>query len=80
MQRARRKAGLPPDRVLYLLRHRFSVLGIKRKVHMKVLAELLGHRSVAMLDRVYANIAGDLALLDEGLQQMFAPAKKGGAA
>jgi len=45
-----------------------------------VLAELLGHRSVAMLDRVYANIAGDMGVLDQALQHMFAQAEKGGTA
>jgi integrase len=77
MQRARKVAGLKSNVALYTLRHGFTVAGIKKNVHMKVLAEILGHKGVAMVDKVYGSIGGDVDLLHDGLQQIFDPRANG---
>jgi site-specific recombinase XerD len=71
MQRTRRRAGLPPEVALYRLRHAFAVEGVRRRIHLKVLAEAMGHRGTAMIDRWYANISEDIPLLLEATKTMF---------
>jgi len=55
-QRLLREAGLPPMR-LHDLRHGAASMMVAQGVHMKVVADQLGHRSVQTTDRFYAHVA-----------------------
>ena len=61
--RIRQETSLPPDCKLYSLRHFFITSGVKRNVNLKALAELVGHNSLAMIDRVYTHLNRDVAFL-----------------
>jgi integrase len=62
MQRARAKAGLPPDTKLYGLRHAFGTRAIINGVDLKTLAELMGHTTTRMTEH-YVHLADQRAHL-----------------
>ncbi len=80
LRRLCRRIGLPKGVRLYSLRHRFGTDAIRKGVGLKVLAELMGHTTCAVTER-YVHLAGDVPLLREAVNRMFAgSAEKGGAA
>lgn len=62
VQRAREKAGIPPDAKLYGLRHAFGTRAVMNGVDLKTLAELMGHTTTRMTEH-YLHLAGQKAHL-----------------
>jgi integrase len=55
--RIRVKTGLPDDVCAYLFRHTFGTRAVMNGLNSSEVAELLGHTSTEMVDRVYVHLA-----------------------
>ncbi len=72
VQRLRKKLKLADDVCLYLVRHRFGTKAAMRGLNSSTIAELMGHTSTEMVDRVYIHLAGESRHLQEALEQATA--------
>jgi integrase len=66
----KRRAGMPKGLRLYGLRHSFGTQAVKRGMHLKVLAELLGHADTRMSE-YYAHLGEDTSQLRAAVTDMF---------
>jgi len=55
LARLRRRIGFPLGVSLYNLRHRYGFMGVKNKVHLKLLSRCLGHTTVTMTEKYIDN-------------------------
>lgn len=72
MQRLKKKLKLDDDVCLYLIRHRFGTKAAMRGLNSSTIAELMGHNSTEMVDRVYVHLAGESRHLHQALEQATA--------
>jgi integrase/recombinase XerC len=66
LARLRRSLGLGPEVVAAAMRHLFATDGLERGVGVATMAELLGHRSTAMVMKHYSKLAERHEHLKEG--------------
>jgi len=64
----RSRVGLPPDAKLYGCRHFFATDRVVNQVDLKILAELLGHKSTRMAE-YYVHLAGQRDKMLEAVDQ-----------
>ncbi len=64
-RRLRERIGLPDDCKLYGLRHYFATDAVRKDVNMKAVADLMGHASTAMLEKVYCHTREDYEFLQK---------------
>ena len=72
MDRTRQRANLSDDVCAYLIRHTFGTRAIVNGCNSSTVAELMGHSSTEMIDRVYVHLADQV----EHLQDAVARATK----
>jgi integrase len=65
MIRLRRRTGLGSEAVAYALRHHWITDALARGVPIKTVAQLAGHSSTAMIDRVYSHLVDRQSVLQE---------------
>jgi hypothetical protein len=65
IKRLRKRLQLPLDCKLYGLRHFFISSGVKKGVNMKALAELVGHQTTMMIEKVYCHLGRDIPYMQE---------------
>lgn len=64
-KRLREALGLPKDCRLYGIRHFFVSWAAKRGINLKAIATLVGHASIAMIERVYCHLDCDIDFLQK---------------
>ncbi len=69
VQRIRQKTCLPDDVCAYLLRHTFGTQAIINGLNTSEVAELLGHTSTEMIDRVYVHLADQAEHLQKAVER-----------
>jgi integrase len=69
VQRIREKTKLPADVCAYLLRHTFGTHAIMNGLNTSEVAELMGHASTEMIDRVYVHLADQVNHMQEAVQR-----------
>lgn len=69
INRIKAKHGLAPDICAYLLRHTFGTHAVLSGLNSSVVAELLGHTSTEMVDRVYVHLADQVNHLRDAVNQ-----------
>jgi len=67
MSRIKAKCGLSSDVCAYLCRHTFGTRAVVNGLNSSVVAELLGHTSTQMVDRVYVHLADQVQHLQEAV-------------
>lgn len=67
MQRIKQKYGLSSDVCTYLLRHSFGTNAVLNGLNSSVVAELMGHTSTEMVDRVYVHLADQVSHLQDAV-------------
>jgi len=67
------KLNLAPDLCTYMLRHAFGTNAILNGVDVATVAELMGHRSLEMVSRVYLHLAGEHAHLTAAVEKATRP-------
>jgi integrase len=71
--RIREKAGLPEDVCAYLFRHTFGTRAVMNGLNSSEVAELLGHTSTEMVDRVYVHLADQVHHLQQAVARATRP-------
>jgi integrase len=67
MIRLRRRTGLGKEAVAYALRHHWITDALAKGVPIKTVAQLAGHSSTAMIDRVYSHLVDRQTVLQEAV-------------
>lgn len=70
IQRIRDRAGIPNDCKIYGLRHAFGTNAIRKKVGIKTVAVLMGHKTTRSTER-YIHIENDIEHLADALNATF---------
>lgn len=71
--RIREKAGLPDDVCAYMCRHTFGTRAVMNGLNSSEVAELLGHTSTDMVDRVYVHLADQVHHLQRAVVRATCP-------
>jgi site-specific recombinase XerD len=74
LQRMKKRCGF--KLMPYALRHTFATEALKNGVDAVTVAQLMGHRDLTMVARVYGHLAGADDYLQESLQKATAPKPK----
>jgi integrase len=69
IQRIREKTNLSDDVCAYLLRHTFGTRAIMNGLNTSEVAELMGHTSTEMIDRVYVHLADQVKHMQEAVER-----------
>lgn len=69
INRIKRRLGLAEDVCAYLLRHTYGTHAIVNGVNSSTVAELMGHSSTEMIDRVYVHLADQVTHLQDAAQK-----------
>ena len=69
IKRLKQKLNLAPDLSSYLARHAFGTGAILNGVNVMSVAQLMGHTSLEMIQRVYVHLAGQDEHLHQAAQQ-----------
>ncbi|MDC0935075.1 site-specific integrase [Pirellulales bacterium] len=69
MNRIKKKVGLAQDVCAYLLRHTYGTMAVMNGCSSSTVAELMGHTSTEMVDRVYVHLAGEVEHLRDAAEQ-----------
>lgn len=67
VHRIKDKCSLPEDVCAYLIRHTFGTQAIMNGLNTSVVAELMGHTSTEMVDRVYVHLADQVTHLQQAV-------------
>ena len=78
MQRIKRKCGLSDDVCSYLIRHTFGTHAVMNGLNSSEVAELMGHTSTEMVDRVYVHLADQVHHLKDAVLRATRPPSKPG--
>jgi integrase len=70
IRRRARRAGQTAPSCLYGLRHRFAARCIRQNINVRIVASLLGHKTMRMLEHYTASISADIDLLKTELAKV----------
>src|SRR5262249_38803856 len=70
LKKLRPKFGLDDGVVFYSLRHLFITDALERGVPIATVAELVGHRDLTMISRIYSRLSGRTAHLRDAVNQV----------
>jgi integrase len=73
IERVKRKLNLANDLCCYLARHAFGTSAVLNGVDLVTVAELMGHSSLEMIQRVYVHLAGQHEHLHQAAEQATRP-------
>ena len=73
MCRIKEKCNLPDDVCSYLIRHTFGTFAVMNGLNASEVAELMGHTSTQMIDRVYVHLADQVHHLQSAVCRATRP-------
>lgn len=73
MTRIKVKHQLPSDVCSYLIRHTFGTFAVMNGLNASEVAELMGHTSTEMIDRVYVHLADQESHLQSAIERATRP-------
>jgi integrase len=71
--RLRRKLGIGPEATAYAFRHLYATDALERGVPIATVAELMGHKSTAMVSRIYSKLRERSGHLRDAANQVRPP-------
>jgi len=69
IERLKRKLGLAEDLCCYMARHAFGTSAVLNGVDVVTVAQLMGHKSLEMIQRVYVHLAGEHEHLNQAIER-----------